>query len=125
MTLEELIEDYKDQAAICAKINYSIKSTIKDNNKSVHRMYEIVNEIRGKFGQKGIEQFQKLLDIKDNEINVWAATQLLEKLSPDKTTETKAIEIIKQIANSNNTNALGFKYWLKEYETKKINLSND
>ena len=121
MELGDLIDEYKSLPKICNQIDYSNKSSVIKNNKAVDRMYKIVDTINLHFGKDGVEQFQKLLDIKDSKINVWAATHLLEKLNPDKKNTLKALKIIEQIAKGKDIEALGFSYWLKEWKFKNKN----
>ncbi len=119
--LSELINEYKEQAVICSAIDYDNKDSVKVNNNAVKRMYEIIDTIVSQFGDNGVKEFSTLLDITDHGINIWAAPHLLEKMKTDVSTETKALAIIKDAAKQDNVHALGFQYWLKEWENKKLN----
>lgn len=116
MTLPELIKEYKDQAIISSKINYSDDKSVNANNIAVKRMYEITNVIKSKFGIEGVTEFSNLLNIKDYDINIWSAVQLVEKLNPSKELKEKALKIIKEAAKSNDVRGIGFQRWLKDYE---------
>ncbi len=118
MNLQELIEEYNNKAIICSKTDYSNTQSVNENNSAVKRMYEIIDLIKSQFGINGIKEFSKLLGIKDYDINVWSATHLLEKMSPDKETEEKALDVIRCVANNSDTRGLGFRNWLKAYEEK-------
>jgi hypothetical protein len=115
MTLTELIDEYKQMTSICHNIDYADKKSVKLNNKSVTRMYQIVDKIKTEFGDNGIIEFAKLIDIKKDRTDIWASVQMLEKMTVDKATEAKALTIIKQEAKQ----SLGMEYWLKSYQDKK------
>jgi hypothetical protein len=116
--IENLIKDYKKQTKICFEIDYSNKSSIKKNNKAIKRMYQIVELISKNNYPNGITLFSNLLFEKENRTNLWSAIHLLEKLTFDKQTEKTALKIIKSVAKENNTEAMGFKSWLKDYKSK-------
>ena len=115
MKLNELIDEYKLMASICHNFDYTDKKAIKRNNKAVSRMYEIVHNIRKEFGNNGIIEFAKLIDIKQDRVDLWAAIQMLEKMQVDKDTEKRALTIIKEEAKD----SLGHQYWLKSYQNTK------
>ena len=115
MTLDKLIDEYKTLPKICASTNYADKKSVKENNKAVERMYQIVSLIND-FGLEGTQIFKKLLNISDYDTNVWAATHLLEKLSFDKPTATLALQIIETVASGDDIRATGYKMWLKDYK---------
>lgn len=113
--IEKFITEYKEMAFICSQIDYSDKRSVRRNNKAVDRMYEIINIINTDFGEKGIVEFSKLLDIEIYRINIWAAVQMLEKFTVNKDTEEKALDIIKKDAET----SIGMEYWLKDYINRK------
>jgi hypothetical protein len=119
MTLEKLIEEYKAQPKICSRIDYLDKKTIRANNNAISKMYKIVDAINKNFGQKGTIEFQKLLDLKEDRINIWAAVHLLEKLNSSKAIETKALKIIREVAKGDDITAFGFRHWLKDWKNKR------
>jgi hypothetical protein len=112
MTLNELLDDYKKMAQICYNIDNSDKNSVKNNNRAVSRMYQIVNTIKTEFGEAGVCAFAELMDFKENRTDLWAAVQMLEKMQVDTATEQKALIIIKQEARQ----SLGMDYWLKTYK---------
>lgn len=115
MTLTELIEEYKQMTSICHNIDYAVKKSVKLNNISVTRMYQIVDKIEAEFGNNGVTEFAKLIHIKQDRTDIWASVQMLEKMTVDKATEAKALTIIKEEAKQ----SLGMEYWLKNYQDKK------
>jgi hypothetical protein len=115
MTLNQLIDEYKQMASVCHNFDYADKKAVKRNNKAASRMYEIVHAIRKEFGEIGIKEFAKLTDIKQDRVDLWASIQMLEKMNVDKDTEKKALTIIKEEAKD----SLGHQYWLKNYNDKK------
>lgn len=82
-------------------------------------MYQIVETINIQFGTDGIQKLKPLLDIADLRTNLWIATHLLEKVSLDKETENKALDIIKKAAEGNDLSALGYQYWLRAWNSKQ------
>ena len=116
VTLASLIDEYKEMAQICYHIDYSNKKSVKNNNKAVDRMYQIVNIINSDFGGDGINEFKKLIYYKENKTDLWAAVHMLEKMEIDKATMQKALTIIKQEAKQ----SVGLEYWLKAYEKNRL-----
>ena len=70
-------------------------------------------------GNEGISKFKKLLDIEDYRTNLWAATHLLEKVKLEQDTETKALEIIQKAAMGDDLLGQGYKYWLRDWTSKR------
>jgi hypothetical protein len=116
--IDNLIAEYKTLPAICSLTNYGDKKSVLANNKAVKRMYKIVKELNNRFGPEGTVHFQKLLDITEYRTNVWAAVHLLEKLTPDQIHIDKALSIIIKESQGDSTEALGFQYWLKQWNAK-------
>ena len=78
-------------------------------------MYQIVDKIKAEFGGDGVTEFAKLINFKQHRTDIWTSVQMLEKMTVDKTTEAKALTIIKEEAKE----SLGMEYWLKSYNDKK------
>jgi len=115
---KKLIEEYKNLAKQCANTDYGDKSSVKLHNQSVDRMYEIVEAIGYELTEETPEQFCGLLDITENKTNLWAATHILDRLPIDKSIETKALSIIRQAAESDDINGMGFKIWLEDWNQR-------
>lgn len=113
-----LIQEYLELTKTCASTDYGDKKSVRLHNKSVDRMYEIAEKIGYEQTTETIADFAKLLDIKDNKTNVWAAVHLLERIPSDRKTEEKALEIIKKQADSDTAEAMGFRIWLDNYKRK-------
>jgi hypothetical protein len=118
MTIQELIKEYRDQVAICSAVDYADKNSVKANNDAVSRMYKIVDTIVSDFGVDGAREFSLLLDVTENETNIWAATHLLEKMKADPAAEKKALAIIKNVAEQNDARGLGYRHWLENWKKK-------
>jgi hypothetical protein len=118
-SIDKLIDEYKEMVKNCHQVDYEDKKALKRNNDSVTRMYDIIDKVRKEFGDDGIEEFKKLLDIQDYRTNLWAATHLLEKTTLDKSTEDKALSIIENIASGDDATALGSRYWIKDWKSKR------
>ena len=119
MIIDDLIEEYKKLPRYCYAIDYNDKNAVEKNNKSVKRMYQIVETINIEFGIEGIQKLKPLLDIVDFRTNIWIATHLIEKVSLDKETENKALDIIKKVAEGNDLSALGYQYWLRDWNSNR------
>jgi hypothetical protein len=117
MDIERIIEEYHNQTKICALTDYSSKKSVKAHNSAVKRMYEIVELLKG--DQLAINQISLLLDLKENNTDLWIATHLLERTIPGKQIESKALKIIEKAAKGSGIDALGYREWLKLYYTKK------
>ncbi len=118
MILQGLITEYKDQAVICSSVNYSDKQSVNKNNYSIKKMYEIVEIINSEFGVIGVVEFSRLLDIKENNIYIWAASQLLEKMNPSQEIREKALGIIEEVSKEDSVRGIGFRNFLRQYETR-------
>jgi hypothetical protein len=113
-----LIQEYIELAKTCASTDYGDKKSVKLHNKSVDKMYEIAEKIGYEQTTETIDDFAKLLEINEYKTNVWAAVHILERIPADKTTEEKALKIIKQQADGDSADAMGFKIWLDNYKKK-------
>tara|TARA_R110000744_G_scaffold121663_5_gene226414 strand:- start:86 stop:415 length:330 start_codon:yes stop_codon:yes gene_type:complete len=108
MNIDNLIEEYKKQAKICTESDYLNRNSVRKNNKAVDRMYEIVKEISENYSSSYISRFSELLNNIENRTHIWSAVHLLEKLTIDKQTETKALKIIEEESESDSASELGF-----------------
>ena len=81
-------------------------------------MYEIAKKIAYEHTTETIIDFAKLLEITENETNIWAAVHILECIPTDKVIEEKALGIIKKQAVGDTAEAMGFQIWLKNYLNK-------
>jgi hypothetical protein len=115
MTLNELIEKYKQQTIICFNVDYGSGKSVRANNKAVDNMFKIVANINKDYGVDGIKEFAKLLTQSDYKTNLWVATQLLERTKPSETVVNQALSVIKDYANSEHPDAFVYKDWLKNW----------
>ena len=113
-----LIHEYIELTKTCALTDYGDKKSVKLHNKSVGKMYEIAEKIGNEQTKETIDDFAILLEINENKTNVWAAVHILERIPADKTIEEKALRIIKQQADGESAEAMGFKIWLDNYKKK-------
>lgn len=113
-----LIEEYKMLTATCAATDYGDKSSVRKHNKSVDRMYEIVEAIGYEQTNETPEQFAGLLDISDNKTNLWAAIHILERLPTDSDIEKRALEIIRTATKGESADAMGYQSWLEDWNKK-------
>ena len=111
-----LIQEYLGLTKICSSTDYGDKKSVRLHNKSVERMYKITEKIVYEQTTETIDDFAKLLDVSDNKTNVWTAVHILERIPVGKTIEEKALKIIKQQADGDSADAMGFKIWLDNYK---------
>ncbi|MBL7807733.1 MAG: hypothetical protein JNN28_07965 [Saprospiraceae bacterium] len=114
----DLIQEYIACAKACALTDYADKKSVRLHNESVKRMYKIAEKIVSEQLPESIEAFVQLLYINDCNTNIWAAVHMLELIPVDKSTEEKALQIIKKQAAADGPDALGFKLWLDNYMEK-------
>ena len=113
-----LIDEYLQMTKICSATDYSDKSSVRKHNKSVNKMYEIAEKIGDVNTEESIKDFIALLEVSENNTNIWASTHLLERIQVDKHIEERALKIIEVVSNSDSAEALGFKMWLEEYKKR-------
>lgn len=113
-----LIAEYKTLAATCAATDYSNKAAVKRHNKSIKRMYEIVEAIGRQQADESPEHFAGLLDISHHKTNLFAAIHLLERLSAKAETVEKALAIIRAAAQGGTAEAIGYQVWLDNWQAK-------
>lgn len=113
-----LIEEYKALTENCAATDYGDKASVKKHNKSVNRMYEIVEAIKYEQSEKAIQQFTELLYIEDNNTNLWASIHSLERLPIDAATIEMALDIIRAVAQNDSAEAIGYQSWLDNWNQK-------
>ena len=114
----ELIEEYKILTGICASTDYADKASVKRHNNSVRKMYKIVETIGKGKTEVTIEQFSELLEVTKQRTNLWAAVQLLERVSVNNETKEKALAIIRKAAAGDSAEAMGFQFWLNDWQEK-------
>ena len=119
MNIEKLKERYLKLTKVCAETDYADKKSVRKNNSAVKEMYKIVELISKNNNEIEIQSFAELLTVEDNRTNIWAAIQMLEKLSVDKKTEQQSLNIIKKVADGNEAGTMGYKSWLTDYKLKK------
>ncbi len=115
--INDLIEEYRKCAEICAETDYAEKASVKRHNKTVDKMDSIVEKIVSK-GTTAIEQFAVLLD--EENTGHWLSFQFLDKEIAIPDVEKRCLSLIRNQASSKGTAAIGAKYWLKEWKQKKL-----
>jgi hypothetical protein len=115
---KKLIDEYRSLAKQCANTDYADKFSVKLHNKSVDRMYKIVEAIGYELTEETSEQFSELLDIIDDKTNLWAAIHILERLPTTEIIERKALHIIRQASEGNDSKAMGLKVWLNDWKQR-------
>lgn len=111
-----LTDEYLNLAITCSSTDYSDKKSIRQHNIAVGKMYQIAKDIAKEPTKDIINNFVKLLNVDADKVNIWAAVHILELIKVDEATRLKALSIIKEVANENSTDALGYRIWLKNYE---------
>ena len=114
--IDGLVEEYRKCAEICLGTDYGDELAVKKHNKAVDNMYSIVENIASQ-GSTAIDRLSVLLD--EENLNTWIAFQLLDRIKVTPEIEKKCLSIIQNQASGEGPNALGTKYWLKEWKRKK------
>ncbi len=78
-------------------------------------MYKIVEAIANEQTPETPNEFADLLDIPEHKISLWAAVHILERLPTDKEKEEKALTIIKTESQGDSADAIGYQFWLKNW----------
>ena len=115
MTLQKYIENYR---SIAVHIDTADRIDI---DKEWRKMYQVIEDIDANFGEEGIEEFAKLFEIPEHNINLWAAKQLLEAFTPSKEMIVRAFAVVENYANSAAVNADIYKEWLQVWHSNHIN----
>lgn len=115
--MKDKIKKYIEQTQICFQTDYSDKKSVRENNRAVDMMYEIVREIEISQNAELKNEFVGLLEIEnEQESNLWAAIHLLECLSVEHHIKEKALKIVEKYAQGDSVKALGLQYWLNDYK---------
>lgn len=77
--MNQLLEEYKKLAQICAETDYGNQASVRRRNKAVARMYKIVEAVGSEQTDEIRQQFVELFDITDYDTHLWAAIHLLER----------------------------------------------
>ena len=115
--LKQLLSRYEDFARIHAAIDYGDSRSIKQGNNAVDEMISISRDV-SLMGDTGLEAFATLLDVSTNKVQLWAAHHILEHMNFSKALEQRALGIIRENSKGEGPNALGERWWLKDWEEK-------
>ena len=116
--IQDLIDEYKTLAAVCADTNFGSKVSVKRYNKAVDRMREIAKAVDKEETAERVDNLAQLLDIEENKINLWAAIHLLEFIPINKEIEIKALSVIEKASLQNGAESCRFQVWLEEWNEK-------
>ena len=116
--LKELLNRYVELARIHASIDYGDLRSVKQANNAVAEMISISRNV-SLMGELGLEAFATLLDVSTNKVNLWAAHHILEHMNFSKSLEQRTLGIIRENAKGEGPDALGERWWLKDWEEKR------
>lgn len=111
-----MIEEYISLANICANTDFADRKAVAKNNKCADKMRKIAKKIGNERNMDSLQMFRELLDVTENEVNLWGAIHWLELIGVDDFTNEKALNIIKNHIKIKGKDYYGFELWLKEYE---------
>ena len=115
--LKKLLKRYEELAQIHASIDYGDSRSIKQANDAVDEMISISRKA-SLMGEGALGAFTILLDVSANKVRLWAAHHILEHMDFSKSLEQRALGIIREYAKGESANALGERWWLKDWEEK-------
>jgi hypothetical protein len=115
--MKELLNRYEELARIHANSDYGDSRSVKKANDAVDEMISISRDV-GLMGEGGLEAFSALLDVSTNKVHLWAAHHILEHMNISKSLERRALGIIRENAKGDSADALGERWWLKDWEEK-------
>ena len=121
--LKQLLDRYEELARIHAGIDYGDSRSIKQGNDAVDEMISISRDV-SLMGEIGLEAFATLLDVSTNKVQLWAAHHILEHMNFSKGLEQRALGIIRENCKGENPNALGERWWLKDWGKKQKPVSS-
>ncbi len=79
-------------------------------------MYKLITSA----AQQGADSISAFFPLLDEPTSAkWLAHQLLEKTQVDTQVEEKCLKIIEALAKGDGPDALGEKWWLRDYKAKK------
>lgn len=111
---DKLINEYIENAKIQLNIEYGDKNSVKRGNKAIEKMIKISKKINVEFSERIID-FSKLLEMKEDRIDIWVAHHLLENMNYTKEIERKAISVIERYSKEDSIEGLGNRMWLAKW----------
>lgn len=113
--MKNLLEQYKALTSDCAQIANDGMIAVKKHNQCVDQMYKIIDTI-GKSNQASRQDILKdLLNDSENNTQLWAACQILERLEVQNPIKQQALVIIQKEAKGRSAQAMGYRAWLEDW----------
>jgi hypothetical protein len=113
--MKTLLNRYEELARIHASIDYGDLRSVNQANNAVDEMISISRDV-SQMGEIGLEA--SLLDVSTSKVHLWAAHHILEHMNLGKSLEQRALGIIRENAKGEGPDALGDRWWLKNWEEK-------
>ena len=111
--INKLIEEYIEMATFHGFASSFDQAEVKKINKAANTMLKIAEVIDA---MSGTQVFSKLLEHPNSSVRSWCAFNLIERVHSDTKTTKRALDVIKELANSDSVDAYGAELWLKQYE---------
>ena len=119
--IENLLEQFKQNAKIHFDIDYANKASVKKGNKAVEKLFKLAQ----KFNDNGqVNQFAELLNDNNNKVDLWTAHILLERLNAENVLAERALKVIENYAGLSDVESYGEKLWLEQWLKSKKNSPN-
>ena len=106
--MESRVDRFRKFAAVYATTAYRSGASVRRHNAAAQKMRQIVME------PGAAEELVPLLDEPD--AAQWLAFELLELSQPSDSVREKCLAIIQSLAAGSGANALGGRYWLRDFK---------
>jgi hypothetical protein len=117
----ELIEQYRNNAAVHAAIDFADDASVRRGNRAASSLRAIATQI-GTMGQDAMERFGLLLDEPRDDIHYWAAFHLhiLEVMPAPPALVNRAFALLEERARGDGAEALGTRMRLRELRRQHL-----
>jgi hypothetical protein len=102
------VDRFRKYAAVCATTAYGSGASVRRHNAAAQQMRQLVME------PGAAEELVPLLDEAD--AGQWLAFALLELSQPLDAVREKCLAIIRSLAAGSGADALGARYWLRDFK---------
>ena len=109
----ELIEQYRNHAAVHAAIDFADRGSVRRGNRAAGALRDIATRI-GTMGQDAMERFGLLLGEPRDDVRYWAAFHILEVMPAPPALVDRAFAVLEERARGDGVEALGTRMRLRE-----------
>jgi hypothetical protein len=113
--MAERTDRYRAFAAICARVDYASRRSVREHNQASEQMRALVGEAY-QAGPAAVAELIPLLD--EPTADEWLAFQLLDLGQPPVATVERCLAIIRRKAAGSGPEAMGAEMWLRDWQTR-------